>query len=192
MSSLYGGNPATGQALQGNMTMGNKIPKGYELGKIQQFTPEQMKLFQSMFGQLSPESYLGRLAAGDEGIFQDIEAPALRQLGQAQGALASRFSGAAPGEISGRRGSGFMNAQSGMTGSFLEGLQAQRQGLQRQATQDLWGMSNQLLNQRPQEKFLAKKGGNFLETFLEKFLGELGGVGSEVGGQYLSKLLGLI
>lgn len=180
MSSLYGGGSMspTGMSLQGNAASGNKIPKGYSMGKIQQFTPEQMKLFQSMFGQLGPDSYLGRLAAGDEGIFQDIEAPALRQLGQAQGALASRFSGVSPGEMSGRRGSGFMNSQSGMTGSFLEQLQSQRQGLQRQATQDLWGMSNQLLGQRPFEKVLAKDPGSFLEQLI---LSLSGGVGKGIG-----------
>jgi len=187
MSSLYGGMPSTGQSLQGNMTMGNKIPKGYEMGKIQQFTPEQMKLFQSLFGQLGPDSYLGKLAAGDEGIFQDIEAPALRQFGQAQGQIASRFSGVNPGEMSGRRGSGFMNTQSGLTGSFLEGLQSQRQGLQRNAINDLFNMSNKLLEQRPQEKFLAEKGSSFMQKFLEDLLGEAGGIGTK----YLSKLLGL-
>jgi len=58
--------------------MANNIPSGYELGKIQQFTPEQMNLFKTMFGNVGPDSYLGKLAGGDQATFDQMEKPALR------------------------------------------------------------------------------------------------------------------
>ena len=85
---------------------GNKIPKGYEQGTLQQFTPEQMNLFKSMFGQVGPDSFLGKLAGGDQSMFEQMEAPAMRQFQGLQGQLASRFSGMGMGS---RRGSGFQN-----------------------------------------------------------------------------------
>lgn len=133
---------------------GNKIPKGYSQGRIQQFDPQQMELYKQLFGNLGPESYTSRLAGGDEDIFNQIEQPALKQFGALQGGLASKFSGMGQG---GRRSSGFQNTMNQASSDFASGLQSQRQGLQRQALQDLMSFSNQLLNQRPQENFLTKK-----------------------------------
>ena len=116
---------------------------------MQQFTPEQMKLFQSMFGQLGPDSFLGKLASGDQSQFEQLEAPAWRQFQEAQGGLASRFSGAGMG---GRHSSGFQNAANQQSMDFASQLQSQRMGLQQQALQSLMGMSNQLLQQRPYEQ----------------------------------------
>lgn len=156
-SSLYGGRGSTGRSLMGGNTGGDIIPKGYQQGQIQQFTPQQMKLFQRLFQMIGPNSFLAQLGEGNEELFDEIEAPALRQFGQLQGATASRFSGNQPGEISGRRGSGFQNAIGGQQQEFAERLQGQRQGLQRQAQQDLFSMAQQLLGNRPQEKFLVEK-----------------------------------
>ncbi len=58
---------------------GSKIPKGYEQGSMQQFTPEQMNLFKSLFGQVGPDSFTSRLAGGDQSMFEQMEAPAMRQ-----------------------------------------------------------------------------------------------------------------
>lgn len=156
-SSLYGGRGSTGRGQMGGSTGGDKIPSGYRQGQMQQFTPDQMRLFKRLFGMIGPNSYLSQLAEGDEGLFEEMEAPALRQFGQMQSATASRFSGNQPGEMSGRRGSGFFNTQGGQAQEFAEKLQGQRQGLQRQAQQDLFNMSQELLGQRPQEKFLVEK-----------------------------------
>jgi hypothetical protein len=51
---------------------------------MQQFTPEQMQLFQQLFGHLGPDSFLGQLASGSEEGFAEMEAPAWRdfQAGQ--------------------------------------------------------------------------------------------------------------
>lgn len=135
------------------------IPKGYRAGRLQQFTPEQIELFQNLFGQLGPDSYLSQLAGGDESFFDQLEAPALRQFSSGLGGLASRFSqgGGGPGALSSRRSSGFQNASTAAVSNFSQDLQAQRQALQRQALYDLMGLSGKLLEQRPHEAFLTKK-----------------------------------
>lgn len=134
--------------------MGNKIPSGYKLGRLQQFTPEQMELFQGMFGQLGPESYLGKLAAGDEGTFNQMEAPALRQFQGVLGGIGSKFSGMGMGA---RRSSGFQQATTAAGSNFAQELQANRTNMQRQAMQDLMNYSQQLLGQRPYENLLVQK-----------------------------------
>lgn len=136
----------------------DQVPKGYKSGAIQQFTPEQMQLFQQMFGNVGPESYTSRLAGGDESLFNEIEAPALKQFSGLQGGLASRFSGmGGQRALSSRGSSGFQNTMNQAGMDFAGQLQSQRQGLQRQALQDLMGMSNQLLGQRPWERTLQQK-----------------------------------
>jgi len=133
----------------------NKIPSGYKLGQLQQFTPEQMQLFQQLFSNVGPQSYLSQLAGGDEDIFNQIEGPAMKQFSELQGNLASRFSGM--GSFGGRKSSGFQNMSNQATSDFAQQLQSQRHNLQRQAIMDLMGLSENLLGQRPYEQFLAKK-----------------------------------
>lgn len=163
MSSLYGGQGArgsTGLAPQGRKGPTGNI-KGYDVNQLPNYTPEQMELFKSLFSQVSPESYLGRLAGGDESLFGEIEAPALRQFSELQGNLASRFSGM--GGLGARRSSGFQNASSQAASSFAQDLQSRRQQLQQQAIRDLFGMSQDLLGQRPYETSITPKPPSFLE-----------------------------
>lgn len=143
----------TGSMARGRST-GDIIPKGYRKGQLQQFTPEQMDLFQQMFGHLGPESYLSRLASGDQSFFDEMEAPAHRDFLGGLGQLASRFSGMGTG---GRHGSGFRNTATAAVSNFAQDLQANRQNLQRQALNDLMGLSGQLLSQRPYDQFLVEK-----------------------------------
>jgi hypothetical protein len=185
LSGYSGMRGPTGGSLQGNSTGGNIIPKGYNLGQLQQFGPEQMELFKSLFSQVSPDSYTSRLAGGDESLFNEMEAPAYRNFNDVLGGLSSRFSGGdlsgGRGSLSARRSSGFQNATTSAASNFAQDLQSQRQGLQRQAIQDLMGMSNTLLGQRPQEKFLAQnpqKQNSFLQQLL---LGLSSGVGQGFG-----------
>lgn len=157
MTSMLGNSVmqgASGMSAGSHLTGGNKIPRGYTQGQLGQFTPEQMQLFQRLFGQVEPNSFLSRLAGGDESTFQQLEAPAMRQFQGLQGQLASRFSGMGLG---GRRSSGFQNASNQAVSDFAEQLQSQRLNLQRQAIQDLMGISNNLLSQRPYEQFFVKK-----------------------------------
>ena len=71
---------------------------------MQNFSPEQMQMFQQMFGRLGPDSFMGKLASGDQSQFEQMEAPAMRQFAGLQGNIASRFSGQGTGA---RRSSGF-------------------------------------------------------------------------------------
>lgn len=164
-SSLSGYKGATG---------GNIIPKGYNYGQIQQFTPEMMELFKRLFSQVSPDSYTSRLAGGDQSLFGEIEAPALRQFNELQGGLASRFSGMGTG---GRKSSGFQNASNQAAADFAQQLQSQRQELQRNAIRDLMEMSQGLLGQRPYDQFLVEK-----PQRQKKSSGWGGAVGAGLGG----------
>jgi hypothetical protein len=148
---------ATGRG-RGNMT-GDILPKGYEMGQVQQYTPEQMDLYKRSFAQVAPESYTARLAAGDPALFQQIEAPAHRQFQELQGQTASRFSfgGGGPGAMSGRRSSGFQNYASQQASDFAQALQAQRMDIQRQAIGDLDTMTERLLGRRPYDRFAIEK-----------------------------------
>ena len=151
-SSLFGGTGAATGMNAGKPISSGKMPKapnGFQ--RFQQFTPEQMQLFQQLFGNVGPDSFTSRLAGGDQSAFEDIERPALQQFAGLQGQTASRFSagGGGPGALSGRRSSGFQNAMTQGASQFADQLSSQRMGLQRQALQDLFGMSNDLLGQRP-------------------------------------------
>ena len=145
-TSLSGsrGYGSTGSANAMNRT-GQKIG-GREVQQLQNFTPQQMELFQSLFSNVGPNSYLGKLAGGDQETFNQIEKPALQQFGAMQGNLASKFSGSGMG---GRRSSGFQNAMTSANQDFASQLQAQRMGLQTGAIKSLHEMANQLLGQKP-------------------------------------------
>jgi hypothetical protein len=176
---------ATGSNLGMRMTGAkDMIPKGYRLGQLQQFTPEQMNLFQGLFSHLQPDSYLSRLAGGDQGMFDEVEAPALRQFGALQGNIASRFSGRGTGS---RRSSGFYNTMNQAASDFAQQLQSQRMGLQRQAIEDLFGLSQSLLGQRPTERFLTEKQMPFWKSLLG---GLIPGVGQGIGSYATGHLLG--
>ncbi len=158
---------------------GNKIPSGYKSGQLQQFTPEQMQLFQHLFSQIGPDSYLSKLASGDQSQFEQMEAPALRQFNALQGGLSSRFSGMGMGA---RRSSGFQNTSNQAASDFAQDLQGKRQQLQQQAIRDLMGMGNSLLNQRPYESFMVEQDRPWLEL-LGQFSSGLGkGIGGSLGG----------
>lgn len=173
----------------GSAGMGNKIPKGYQEGRLQQFTPEQMQLFQQMIGNLGPDSQLGKLAGGDQEAFSQMEAPAMRQFAGMQGGLASRFSGMGMG---GRKSSGFQNTMNQAGSDFAQQLQSRRMDLQRQAQQDLHGMSRDLLGQRPYDQFMVENDRPWWEKLLSGGLpiagaavgGAMGGLpGAAIGGQ---------
>lgn len=136
---------------------GDVVPSGYRTGGLQQFNPEQMQLFQQLMGMMGPDSFLSKLAGGDQSMFEEMEAPAWRQLQEAQGGLASRFSGMGGGAMSARKGSGFQNMANQQSQDFAMGLQSQRQQLQQQALMDMMNMGNMLMGQRPFEKFMTQK-----------------------------------
>src|SRR5260221_6466103 len=100
MTSMMGSSGFSGVAGPSGM-VGNKIPKGKKIGQYANYTPQQMELHQRGFEQVAPDSYLSRLAGGDQSLYGEIEAPALKQFSGLQGNLASRFSGA--GSLGGRK-----------------------------------------------------------------------------------------
>src|SRR5260221_4176446 len=165
-----------------------KSQGGYRPSQVQQFTPEQMKLFESMSGYLGPDSYLSKLAGGDQSAFAQLEAPALQQFAGVQGNIASRFSNMGMG---GRRSSGFQNTMNQASGDFLQQLQSQRMGIQRQAMGDLMGFSNMLMGQRPYENQLIKKDPSFLKQLgLGGFQAFMGGLGGSMGGNPFAAMSG--
>lgn len=133
---------------------GQKVSGGMKIRQTPNFDPQQMELYQQLFGNVGPGSYLGRLAGGDQSMFDEMEAPAWKQFEQLQGQTASRFSGAGMGA---RHGSGFKNEMNQQGNDFLMGLQANRSQLRNQAIKDLMGMSNNLLQQSPYDTQLQER-----------------------------------
>lgn len=182
---------ATGASMGNRMTGSPKdvIPKGFQKGQLSQFSPEQMGLFQSLFSHLMPQGFLSQLASGDESSFEALERPAMRQFQGLQGQLASRFSGMGSGA---RHSSGFQNTINQATSDFAQDLQAQRLGLQRQALQDLFGMSSMLMGQHPTEQFLVPKQMPFWKQLLGGLTPGIGSGLGQAGGLFGLKKFGLI
>lgn len=149
---------AAGSAQMGNSAgMKEKIPSGYKKFNVQQYNPMQQGLHEQLFQHVSPDSYLSRLAGGDQSAFEESEAPAWKLFQEQLGQLGSRFSEFSPGAMGSRRGSGFKNAAGQLGSDFAMQLSSRRQDLRRQALQDLMGISHELLGQRPFETGLVQK-----------------------------------
>jgi hypothetical protein len=146
-------------------------PEGYSVGKLQQFTPEMMDLFKSLFSHLMPGSYLSQLAGGDESAFEDIEAPQRRDFSNTIAGIGNRYSSMGMG---GQRSSGFQNEQTSAAQNFAQQLGAQRHGLRSDALKDLMSMSQMLLGQRPTEKYLSQNPQEFGEKLALTMLGAIG------------------
>ena len=137
-------------------TWNNKTPRGYSQGYQQQMTPEQMNLLQQNIQMMGPDSYLAKIAGGDQSMFEEMEAPAWAQFQQAQGQMASRFSGM--GGMGAQKSSGFRNSMGQLGSDFAQQLQSKRMDYRNQAIKDLMGYSSDLLGQRPYEQYVAEKG----------------------------------
>ena len=151
-TSLSGYRPkATGiSGLKGTGFKGFSLPA---------FDQGQQNIYQQRQQDLGPDSMLSRLAHGDQGQFEQMEAPAWRDLAAAQGGIASRFSqgGQGPGALGSQKSSGFKNTMGALGSDFAQRLQGNRLNLQRQAMSDLFGMSNQLLQQRPTDNYMMQE-----------------------------------
>lgn len=181
--SSRGSSRSRGSRLAGtgqNQFMDSKDPSGFKSGYLQQYTPEQMQLYQQQFGNVGPDSYLNRLAGGDEDAFSEMEAPAWKNLARAQGQLGSRYSGMGTGA---QKSSGFRNEQGQLGSDFAQQLASRRLDYRRQAQQDLHSMTQDLLGQRPYERYLVEKGPSSTEKAFNMF-GPLAQSGISAAGQY--------
>lgn len=161
MTSMIGNRGMSGSG-RNSRQQGQQLA-GYDVEQFQTYTPEMMDLWQQMHGNVGQNSYLGKLAAGDESTFNQMEAPAFRQFNELQGGLASRFSGMGTG---GRKSSGFQNAATAATSNFAQDLASRRQSLQQQAIKDLHSMSSNLLGHNPYEQYYTEPKKNFGQQLL--------------------------
>lgn len=160
-------------------TSGDKIPSGFRKAQLQQYTPQQLDLFKSSFGQVGPDSYFGRLAAGDEGMFNEMEAPQQREFSERLGGIASRFSGM--GGLGARKSSGFQNTMTAEASNFAQQLQAQRHQLRQGAIGSLHSMTQDLLSNRPYDRALVEKRQKPLSGWEQAGIGFASGLGEGVG-----------
>jgi hypothetical protein len=181
MTSLTGfPSNRTGASSRGYST-GDNLPKGYRAGQIQQYEPREMQLYNQLRGLAAPNSYLSRLAGGDEEIFKQIEGPQMRNYQEMLGNIGAKFSGIGTG---GRHSSGFQNTVTSAASNFAQDLAANRQGLQRQAMQDLQDLIDQLLGRnKPYERFAVEK---------RKKQNPWGDIGGQFANQLPTLLAGLI
>jgi hypothetical protein len=130
-----------------------QTPMGMGNYAINQYTPEQTSVFANEFNHLGKGSYLERLANGDQELYNEMEAPQFQKYNAQQGQLASYFSGMGMG---GRKSSGFQNAANQSSMDFAQELQKNRADMRNNAIKNLMGLSDQVLNQRPQERGLTQ------------------------------------
>lgn len=180
-AAIGGGLGLLAGGLKGYLSGGKKKSSIANPDQFVTKTPEQMELLKQRAGELGPDSYLAKLAAGDQSQFAELEAPAYQQFNEFQGALASRFSGPEFG-TGARKSSGFQNASTTAASQFAQQLQANRMSIRGQALQGLHEMSNQLLGQSPYQQYQGQNPqsnygffGNIMQQVtpqLGKFAGE--------------------
>lgn len=136
----------TNQGVSG----GSILPHNYEVGSIQKFTPEQLKIRQYMHDLIGPEGYLSKIAGGDEDFFREMEAPALRQQQGIMSGATSRFGNLGMGSAK----SGAFSMPTTSFKDFAKALQASRTQQRMNATNSLMSGSNQFLSNNPREQFL--------------------------------------
>ncbi len=174
-SSLSGWGPAGNAAgLKGT---------GYKQINMPTMNANQQQLTQMLHGLLGGSSgglaqglqQSGRMAAGDQSQFEQMEAPAMRQFNELLGGLGSRFSGMGSGA---RNSSGFQNTMGEAGASLAEKLSSKRMDYQQQALAQLLGLSESLLGRSTFNSALIPKKKSF---FSELMGGMSGGLGSGLG-----------
>lgn len=161
-------------------------PMGMGNYAINQFSKEQESVFGDQFQHLNKGSYLDRLASGDQQLYSEMEAPQFRKYNAQMGQLGSYFSGMGMG---GRKSSGFQNAANQQSVDFAQELQKNRSEMRNNAIKNLMGLSDQLLNQRPQERGFTEnpEDPNNHKRFAGTAIGGITGLmfGNPVGGAQL-------
>lgn len=152
---------------------------GYKYAQLPTMSPDQMNFFKSLLGQSQQGAgqgvdYLSKLAGGDQGMFEQMEAPAYSALQKAGSQLGSQFSGMGMG---GQQSSGFQNALAGASGELGQNLASQRMGLQQNAIAELLGLSKSLLGTNTFENTLFEQPKK--PSFWQSLLGGLQGAASK-------------
>jgi hypothetical protein len=162
---------------------------GVQTQQVPNFTPQQMKLFRKLLGNINNSGgleagigRLGHLAAGSQEGFEELEKPAYSDFQKQLGQIGTRFSG-----LGAQGSSAFQNATSGAATDLTERLQAQRMAIQNNALNALLGQSNALLGQRAFDTIYQQPDqgfdwGGLLGGIGGSFFGPLGGgIGSGIG-----------
>lgn len=125
-------------------------PSGYNLIRTPKYSDTQMQRQEERLGQIGTSSgraadLLGKYASGDEGAYNALSAPALRQFReQILPSIANRADSAGA-----YGGSAMMNAQMGAGTYLAERLSAQRANLQMGSIKSLLDLEGQLLSNSP-------------------------------------------
>ena len=169
-------------SLYGSTGSGGLKGTGYKQISLPNKSPQQMDLFNMGAGGLQGfpdvlKNLMKMAQGGSEESWGQLEAPALRQFGELQGQIASRFSGMGMGN---RRSSGFQNALGGAGADLTERLQAQRMGLQNQAQRQLMGLYENLMGQDLNTNYLVPK----KTPWWQSALAGLTGAGSQALGTF--------
>lgn len=166
-----------------------KIPKGFSMYSLPTMGGGQKDIYEMLKGQFqggAGDVYqkLFGLASGNEGMFEQLEAPALRQFQQqiAPG-IAQRYAGGGIGASS-----GMQNSLASAGANLAQDLQAQRTGIMERSMQNVLGLGNMLLGMPTQQFGLVQK-----QNTLNQLLNILGIAGGQFGGTYGgAKLAGIL
>lgn len=183
-------------------------PSGSEIVQVPKYSPERMQQIEQLRGSIEPGAlkgadFLSKIAGGDQSMFEQMEAPAMRQFEQLQGKTASRFSGLGMGS---RRSSGFENTMSGHATDLAERLQGKRMGFQQNAIKQLMELYGNMMKDDPYQMYFqdedegdpwggamsgaisgATIGSSLLPGWGTAIGGALGGLGGYFGGKKGSK-----
>lgn len=134
---------------------------GYTLAQSPNFTPEMQNLFQKLLSSASGGAgqgldFLSKIASGDEGTFNKLEAPAYSAFDKTLGKLSGKFAQYGAGDSS-----AFQNAVAGQGAELSQNLQANRTQMMTDAIQKLLGHSETILGQKPFENQLIKEDPGF-------------------------------
>ncbi len=172
---------------------GYNVPKGYKPFSLPTMDPQSAALHDQLVKLIGPGAgssvdFLSKIAGGNEGAFQQSEAPAWNALESGMGMAGTRYSNLGMGA---QRSSGFKQAMGGMVGQFGQDLQSRRMALQQQAMQSLLGMSQSLMGTPTQSYGMAQKAPSFWEQLLPSLMGGMGSAGSQMGMMGFGKYLGM-
>jgi hypothetical protein len=140
--------------------------------------PEQKQLYDVLFGSVRPAlgpglSQLSGLAQGRPEMFEQLEAPAMRQFKEQLAPRLAEQQTARGGGLS----SGYLNRLEQASGRFAQDLQSQRLGLQQNALAQLLGLGQNLMQTSTMQPFYQKRRGTAFLEGLGKFAGQLPGLG---------------